>query len=131
MRNLDWEANTGTNKFKTVFVWKIDGTIPHVTLGFPGLMGALTGMSKAGLTVHEAGLDSMRATEVGFQWSLRLRYVMMHASNLREARKIWEETNNTLGMNHMIASASDLVTDHPAYVMETMRNYTAWFMDDD
>lgn len=62
MRNLDWEANTGTNKFKTIFVWKVDGTIPHATLGFPGLMGALTGMSKAGLTVHEAGLDSMRAT---------------------------------------------------------------------
>jgi hypothetical protein len=34
-------------------------------------------------------------------------------------------------MNHMIASASDLVTDHPAYAMETMRNYTAWFIDDD
>lgn len=34
-------------------------------------------------------------------------------------------------MNHMIASASDLVTNHPAYVMETMRNYTAWFIDND
>lgn len=34
-------------------------------------------------------------------------------------------------MNHMIASASDVVTDHPAYAMETMRNYTAWFVDDD
>jgi hypothetical protein len=62
MRNLDWEANTGINKYKIVFVWKITNTIPHVTLGFPGLLGALTGMSKAGLTVHEAGLDSMRAT---------------------------------------------------------------------
>lgn len=31
----------------------------------------------------------------------------------------------------MIASASDLVTNHPALVMETMRNYTAWFIDDD
>jgi hypothetical protein len=79
MRNLDWEANTGMNKYKTVFVWKITNTIPHMTLGFPGLMGALTGMSKAGLTVHEAGLDSMRATELGFQWTLRLRWVMMYA----------------------------------------------------
>lgn len=34
-------------------------------------------------------------------------------------------------MNHMIASASDLITNHPAYVMETMRNYTAWFIDND
>jgi hypothetical protein len=83
MRNLDWEANTGMNKFKAIFIWKITDTIPHVTLGFPGLMGALTGMSKAGLTVHEAGIDSMRVTELGFQWTLRLRYVMMYASNLQ------------------------------------------------
>ena len=52
MRNLDWEANTGINKHKTIFVYNIDNTIPHTTLGFPGLIGALTGMSKAGLTVH-------------------------------------------------------------------------------
>lgn len=79
MRNLDWEANTGINKNKLITVWKITGTIPHATLGYPGIIGALTGMSKAGLTVHEAGLDSMRETELGFQWTLRLRYIMMYA----------------------------------------------------
>lgn len=62
MRNLDWNANTGVNKNKMVFVYKVDGEIPHVTLGFPGVIGALTGMSAAGLTVHEAGLDSHKET---------------------------------------------------------------------
>ena len=90
MRNLDWEANTGMNKHKTLFIWKIHGTIPHATLGFPAILGALTGISKAGLTVHEAGLDSLRETEIGFQWTLRLRYVMMYAENLQEAKKIWQ-----------------------------------------
>lgn len=131
MRNLDWEPNTGMNKHKTVFVWKVAGTIPHATIGFPGIIGALTGISKAGLTVHEAGLDSFRETELGFQWTLRLRYIMMHAENLEEARQIWVQTNNTLGMNHMVASASDLATNEPVFVVETMRNYTAWFKDDD
>ena len=60
MRNLDWLANTGINVNKIIFVWKITGQIPHVTFGFPSILGALTGMSKAGLTVHEAGLDSIR-----------------------------------------------------------------------
>jgi hypothetical protein len=46
MRNLDWEANTGINKNKLIILWKINGTIPHLTLSFPGLLGALTGMSK-------------------------------------------------------------------------------------
>ena len=60
MRNLDWQSNTGMNKYKVLFIWKIDNTIPHATLGFPILLGALTGISKAGITVHEAGLNSKR-----------------------------------------------------------------------
>jgi hypothetical protein len=83
MRNLDWDANTGINENKVIFVWKVKDTIPHLTIGFPAMLGALTGMSKAGLTVHEAGLDSLRQTELGFQWTLRLRYIMMKANNLQ------------------------------------------------
>lgn len=33
----------------------------------------------------------------------------MNAKNLQEAKDIWLTTNNTLGMNHMVASSSDLV----------------------
>lgn len=60
MRNLDWSPNTGMNAHKMIYVWKIKGKIPHTTIGYPGIIGALTGMSQAGLTVHEAGLDSMK-----------------------------------------------------------------------
>ena len=52
MRNLDWNANSGINKHKMIFVWKVKGTVPHTTIGFPTIIGALTGMSQAGLTVH-------------------------------------------------------------------------------
>lgn len=62
MRNLDWFANTGVNANKLITVWNIDGEIPHLTIGYPGILGALTGMSKAGITVHEAGLSSHRDT---------------------------------------------------------------------
>lgn len=118
MRNLDWLQNTGVNENKLITVWNVDGTIPHLTLGFPGILGALTGMSKAGLTVHEAGLSSHHSTELGFQWTLRLRYIMMNAVNLDQAKKIWQSTQNTLGMNFMVASASDNVpSGHPALAM--------------
>jgi hypothetical protein len=132
MRNLDWEPNTGINKNKLIMIWKIKDTIPHATIGYPGIIGALTGMSKAGLTVHEAGLDSFKETEHGFQWTLRLRYIMMHANNLAQAKEIWKSTSNTFGMNHMIASAADVATGEcPVFVVETMRDYTAWFSDKD
>jgi hypothetical protein len=131
MRNLDWEANSGINKNKVVFVWKVKGTIPHATIGFPGVIGALTGMSQAGLTVHEAGLDSMKETELGLQWTLRLRYILMHSKNLAEAKAFWLETENTFGMNHMVASAADVKANGPApvFVVETMRGYNAFFTD--
>ena len=60
-----------------------------------------------------------------------MRYVMMNAHNLDEAIKIWKSTNNTLGMNYMIASANDLKSGKPAVALETMRNYTAFFFDND
>ena len=107
MRNLDWETNTGVNKNKLITVYHIDGKIPHLTLGYPGVVGALTGMSAAGITVHEAGLSSIHESEVGFQWALRLRYIMMNANNLAESLNIWKKTNNTLGMNFMIGSGND------------------------
>ncbi len=53
-------------------------------------------------------------------------------------RSLWEATNNTVGFNHMIASANDAVSYSKgnkeavvAYAMETMYNYTAFFMDND
>lgn len=43
----------------------------------------------------------------GFQWTLRMRYIMMKAENLKGALDLWNQTKNTLGMNFMIGSGSD------------------------
>ena len=96
-------------------------------MGFPGLIGALTGISAKGITVHEAGQSSDLETMEGFQWTLRMRYIMMRANNLSEGMKLWNETRNTLGMNFMIGSAAD----KKAVVIETMRDYSAIFYDND
>lgn len=50
----------------------------------------------------------MKATELGFQWTLRLRYILMQAHNIAESKAIWLNTDNTFGMNHMVASAADV-----------------------
>ena len=55
----------------------------------------------------------------------------MSRNNLKEAISLWKATNNTLGMNFMIASASDVPSGHPAVALETMRNYTAFIYDND
>jgi len=128
MRNLDWHKDTGIAMNKLITVYHPnDGKNVHATLGFAGMIGALTGMSSKGLTVHESSLGMDELSFRGFPWVLRLRYIMENAENLEEAIALWKETNNTIGMNHMIGSASDV----NALVMETMKDYTAYFYSDD
>ena len=56
----------------------------------------------------------------------------MKAHNLDEAREMWLNTENTFGMNHMVASAADVPTGKtPVFVVETMRGYNAFFKDKD
>jgi hypothetical protein len=127
-RNLDWNKNTGVSKSKmvTIIVPPEPELHAHATFGFAGIWGALAGMSKAGLTVHEANLESKYNTLKGFPWVLRLREVMETASNLDEARKVFESTNNTVGFNHGVSSAPD----QAAMVFETDAMHTGYFTDD-
>lgn len=126
-RNLDWTSDTGINRYKMATVMRPTGKNAHVVLGFAGLLGALTGMSAAGLTVHEANLEEKQETFRGFPWLLRLRYVMENANNLAQAQALWQATNNTVGFNHGIGSAAD----NAMLIMETEAGYTAFFRDND
>ena len=137
-RNLDWNADTGINKHKLVMVSiPDDGAIPSASLGFVGLYGPLAGMSAEGLTLHEANLEEQQISFSGFPWVLRLKYIMEFAKDLVSARKLWAATNNTVGFNHMIASAPDAKlyrqqkTKTVALALETMYQYTAYFADND
>jgi hypothetical protein len=126
-RNLDWTKDSGISKFKLMTVYVPDGASPHATLGFVGFWGALAGMSKSGLTVHEANLEESVDTFVGFPWSLRLRWIMEHATSLHDGVVMWAQSNNTCGFNHQLCSANDKM----CVLMETMAGYTAYFTDND
>ena len=106
-RNLDWNSDSGINLNKLVTIFNIDNYIPHATLGFPGVLGAITGISAKGITTHEAGQASDLETLDGFQWTLRMRKLLGKAKNLKEAIQIWNSTKKTLGMNFMFGSSSD------------------------
>lgn len=41
-RNLDWLANSGISEYKLLSVYHTTGKIPYVTIGFAGMVGALT-----------------------------------------------------------------------------------------
>jgi len=127
-RNLDWNKDMGIQENKLISVYHPnDGAYAHATIGYTGFIGALTGISSRGLTVHEANLEENMITFEGFPWVLRLRFIMENAKNLVEAKNLWDATNNTVGFNHMIGSA----IDSKSLVEETMYEYTAYFFDND
>ena len=128
-RNLDWNHDTGINRYKLVTVYHPPepGRHAHATFGFGGVIGALAGMSAAGLTTHEANLESSKDSFRGFPWLLRLRYVLERAASLAQAKALWLATNNTVGFNHMVASASD----GAALVVETNAVTSQFFEADD
>eukprot|EP01112_Ceratiomyxa_fruticulosa_P004230 TRINITY_DN1466_c0_g1_i2.p1 TRINITY_DN1466_c0_g1~~TRINITY_DN1466_c0_g1_i2.p1 ORF type:complete len:245 (+),score=48.34 TRINITY_DN1466_c0_g1_i2:253-987(+) len=98
------------------------------------MIGALTGINSQGVVVGESGNDVKLETFNGFPWTLRLRYIMENSNGLQDAYNIMKTTNNTLGMNHIIASGknqTDLDGKHPALEIETMRDYTAYYFDND
>ena len=103
------ETNTGINQAKLIMVFDIEGTRsgPYATFGFAAGFGALAGMSAKGLSVSEMNLDNSRTTFDGPPFPTRLRMVLERATDLAEARALWEATNNTDSMNFMIASAVD------------------------
>jgi predicted choloylglycine hydrolase len=126
-RNLDWNANTGINKFKLVTVYNFNHSAhSHATIGYAGLAGALTGLSTKGVSVHEANLEEEEITFRGFPWLLRLRYIMENAATVAEAVALWNATNNTAGFNHGIGAPADGFV-----VLETRAHYSAVFKDDD
>ncbi len=86
-RNLDWNSNTGIANFKALTVWMPDGEIPHVTIGYIGFLGALAGISKAGITVSEVGSSSVFERLKGEPWVLKFREILGKAHNLDEALK--------------------------------------------
>lgn len=127
-RNLDYMTDTGVAKNKLFLVHHPPAGIAHVEVGWAGLWGVLAGMSAAGLTVHEANLESNDLTFRGYGWILRMREVMSRAQSIDEAMEVWNSTGNTVGYNHGIGSG---IKDGRMVVLETMAHHTAEFGDMD
>jgi hypothetical protein len=126
-RNLDFNRNTGIDKYKLITVYNVTGA-PHryATIGFAFGLGALAGMSRAGVTTSEMNLDNSRVTIAaanGLPFPMRLRDVLENAHDLQSAMRVWNATNNTNSFNFLIGSAAD----GAAYALETEYRFTAQF----
>ena len=110
-------------RFKLVSIFHAEGAPVYATMGFASGLGALAGISAAGLTVSEMNLDNNRVTFSGLPFPLRLRKVLEDSSDLASARAVWKATNNTNSFNFLIGSAADAATPGAdgANALETIR----------
>jgi hypothetical protein len=111
------------HKHVVVLVHRPDDGLPHVTVGWTGIVGGFAGMNADGLvwTVnHSDTLDNPVVGEVrrdllgarllssGFPITMLGRDVLTRASNVDEAADILVAARSTVGWNHLVAGEGGL-----------------------
>lgn len=103
-RNLDWAVGADAQDDAVILVWRPEGGMPFMMVGWAGGIGSVSGMNAAGITLGEMTLPSQNATFDGLPLTLRMRMVVEEATNIDEALAILED-NQTSGWNYILGDA--------------------------
>ncbi len=103
-RNLDFPTAGYLHEFSLVKVYRPAGKRAFVSIGFPGLIGCLSGMNDAGLcvAVHEiyaAGDGSKTFDETGTPYALCYRRIMEECATVDDAEKLIRSLKRTTRTN--------------------------------
>jgi isopenicillin-N N-acyltransferase like protein len=103
-RNLDFPTLGYLHHYTVVEVCRPEGKHPFVSIGFPGMLGCLSGMNDAGLTVavlevYASGDDSTRLDPKGVPYALCFRRVLEDCTTIDEAEKALKEMKRTTMVN--------------------------------
>jgi len=102
-RNLDWVSQTGMHETRLLTVYRPDGGVGFVTMGYAGLIGALAGMNEKGVCFSEIGAFSGSEELDGTPWVLFGRKVLEEKESLGEAVEVVGNARHTIGMNFLTA----------------------------
>jgi hypothetical protein len=72
-RNLDFPSMGIAHRYGVVFVIRGEGLRPVVSVGWPGLLGAITGLNDAGLTLAVMVVYLVEDVPRGIPWALQYR----------------------------------------------------------
>lgn len=106
-RNLDFYMNDDFAKQKIIYFVKPNMGHPYMSISWPGMVGVLSGMNRAGLTV------TLNAGKSTIPWSAKApisivaREVLQYATNIDEAIAILEKKKVFVSESMMISSAQD------------------------
>lgn len=72
-RNLDFPSMGLAHRYGLVFVWRGEGLRPVVSVGWPGMIGSLTGMNDAGLTLAVLVVYLVEDVRQGIPYTIQYR----------------------------------------------------------
>ena len=107
-RNLDYPSLGYVQDYSLVTVYRPKGKHAFVSVGFPGLIGCLSGMNDAGLTVavledFGARKGEGRFDSTGIPYALNYRTLLEECATIEEAQKRLEKLPRTTIMNLIVA----------------------------
>ena len=111
-RNFDFPDFNVLHKYHCIFVVKPIGKHAFVSIGYPGLVGVITGMNDAGLTVatldvYRSGDGSPMFNPLGCPLAMTYRRILEECSTVAEAEKILQDAKRTTYMNLVVCDAKE------------------------
>ncbi len=112
-RNLDYPSLGYIHHYSLVTVYRPKGKLAFAAVGFPGLVGVLSGMNEAGLALGVLEVFDIKVGEQHFDprgvpYGLCLRRVLEQARTIDEAKKVLEGLRRTTSINVAVADAREV-----------------------
>jgi len=114
-RNLDYPSMGYIHEYTLVTIYRPAGKHAFASIGFPGLLGCLSGMNDAGLALGVLEVFDVKDGEKGFDpkgvpYALCLRKVLEECTTIAQAKKCLEEQRRTTTINVVIADRQGVAT---------------------
>jgi hypothetical protein len=106
-RNFDWEADPVFEKDRVLVYCEPKDGIAFVSLAWAGMIGSVSGMNRAGVSITVNGAPSHLPNSIATPTCLIAREVLQHARDLDEALKILERRKVFVSSLFLLGSRKD------------------------